>query len=106
MTEFQSGLDRLEHNLRELIDERDRLYSERDAANKRAIDTALAATDRALDVLARKYKEDKDSQNEWRGTVNDIISKTSGSSIGMQKMWGAIVILVGLAVSLATFFKK
>ena len=47
--------------IRDLMDERDRRYDEREAAHKLALDTA----ERALDAY-------KAQANEWRGTLNDV----------------------------------
>lgn len=66
---------------------------ERDHAVQHATDTALASIEKATEVLARTYSTDKASQNEWRATINDIISKLGG----MRAMWGWIVAAIMMA---------
>lgn len=75
---------------------------ERDRAVQHATDTALASIEKATEVLARTYSTDKASQNEWRGTINDIISKLGG----IRAMWGWIVGALGAAVMLWNIFGR
>jgi hypothetical protein len=77
--------------------ERDRRYAEKEAGRETALaaallavkeknEAALASLATATDVLAKTTVRDKEAANEWRGTVNDIISKMGG----MRLMWVAI----------------
>lgn len=85
--------------------ERDRRYSEKEAdrgtalaaallAVKERNEAALAALATATAVLAKTTVADKAAANEWRGTVNDIISKMGGA----RMLWGAIAGLIGLGL--------
>lgn len=56
-------------------------------------ETAILSVAKAADVLALQSRADKAAANEWRGTVNDIISKVGG----MRALWGIIAALIGLA---------
>ena len=69
---------------KKLMDERDRRYSELDAANKAAVSTAMVAAEKAVGAAlaaAEKasakteeaLKEYKVGANEWRDTVKDLI---------------------------------
>lgn len=60
---------------------------ERDRAVEKATATALASIEKATALLASTYRSDKAQQNEWRGTINDVISKLGG----MRALWGWIV---------------
>ena len=77
--------------------ERDRRYAEKEAGRETALaaallavkeknEAALASLATATDVLAKTTVRDKEAANEWRGTVNDIISKMGG----MRLMWVVI----------------
>jgi CHASE3 domain sensor protein len=61
--------------LRALLDERDRRYSERDAANKAAVAAALASSEKAGEKVEAALKEYKVASNEWRDTVNDFVRR-------------------------------
>ena len=63
------------HAIREIADERDRRYDERDQANKDAVKTALLAVEKAADKLEVANKEYKNTSNEWRGTLNDVVGR-------------------------------
>jgi len=90
-------------SFRELMIERDRLYSERDDGNKERVAMAFAAAEKAALKTEEALKEYKESANEWRKTVSDLISMQQGSGKGMEKLWGwlaaafvAIVAVIGL----------
>lgn len=71
--------------IRILIDERDRQYTERHDSDKEALATALKAADKALDILSESLKEYKAFSNEWRSTLDIFINKTpSREEIGQQ----------------------
>ena len=70
--------------LRDLMNERDKRYSEVDKASKEAVQAALAAAEKAVQAAlaaaekaAEKteaaLKEYKTGANEWRDTVKDLI---------------------------------
>lgn len=90
---------RLFHALREADQKFDH---ERDRAVETAIAKALASIERATGILAETYKSDKAQSNEWRGAINDIISRMGG----MRTLWAALVGVVALAAVLWGFFKK
>ena len=96
-------------NLRQVIDERDRQYTERDQAGKDAVKAALVSVERLADITAVGLKEYKASANEWRATVQDLIanlkesrSEHSGQSTGIHVVWGYLVGVIGLLVSLVS----
>lgn len=74
--------------LREIVDERDRLYSERHQTSQIALQTALASAEKAVNaaLAAAKeasfeqkeaLKEYKTASNEWRATVTDLSGRLS-----------------------------
>ena len=70
----------LEHiikSLRDLIDERDRRYEERDKSNKDAVKLAFTAMDKASESTAEALKEYKATANEWRATLSDFTAKAA-----------------------------
>lgn len=83
--------------------ERDRRYAEKEAGRETALaaallavkeknEAALASLATATAVLAKTTTADKAAANEWRGTVNDIISKMGGA----RMLWAAIAGIIGL----------
>lgn len=89
-----------------LRDERDRRYSERHEAGRDARIEALAATSKALDVLAESQKEYKASQNEWRGTINDILATQRGSKTGTRELVAYVVTAISVALGVAAYLAK
>ena len=76
---------------RDVMEERDRRYQERDQANKDAVRSALTAAEKASDTTAQALSEYKKGANEWRDTVKDLIaelrearSKGEGSTGAME----------------------
>lgn len=61
-------------------------------AVKEKNELALETLANAAEVLAAQTAADKHAANEWRSTVNDIISKMGG----MKIMWGVIAGLIGI----------
>lgn len=68
--------------LRSEMEQRDRLYTERDLASKAAVAAALAAAEKqtlaaflsgekAVAVAQANAEKWRDAANEWRGTMND-----------------------------------
>lgn len=58
-----------------IIQQNDKRYEERDAANKEALKAALAAAEKAAEKTDVGLKEYKVSTNEWRDTVKDLVSR-------------------------------
>jgi Flp pilus assembly protein TadB len=96
--------------LRELANERDRLYSERDSGNKERVAMAFATAEKLALKTEEALAEYKAGANEWRDTVKDLIaslrealSSRAATGIGMEKLWGwiaaafiAVITVVGL----------
>lgn len=59
---------------------------------KEKAEVSVLGLAKAADVLAHQTVADKAAANEWRGTVNDIISKMGG----MKIMWGIIAGLIAI----------
>ena len=59
---------------RELMDERDKRYEERDHANKEAVRAARDSSEKAGEKTDSALKEYKSGANEWRDTVESLIS--------------------------------
>lgn len=76
------------------------------AADKDAIIQARETTDRALDVLAKKYDADKAAQNEWRGTVSDILAQGRGAKLGIKELIAYVVGLAGLGLGIAALIYR
>lgn len=57
--------------LRDLIDERDRRYAELRAADRDAIQAALAAAKEAVALAEQNAERWRASANEWRGAMSD-----------------------------------
>jgi type IV secretory pathway VirB2 component (pilin) len=83
--------------------ERDRRYAEKEAGRETALAAALLAVKEkneaalqslatATAVLAKTTIADKAAANEWRGTVNDIISQAGGA----RNLWAAIAAAIAL----------
>jgi hypothetical protein len=81
--------------------ERDRRYTEKDEAREKALDAALVSIRTATDVLASAYRSDKTAQNEWRATVNDIISKLGGGKASTEKLITYAILIGGFLLALS-----
>lgn len=99
--------------LREVIDERDQKYTERDQANKDAVRAALAGVEKLGELTSSALKEYKQGANEWRTTVQDLIaglrearSEHSGQSGGIHIMWGYVVGAIGIIAFLYSVFEQ
>jgi len=84
--------------LRELANERDRLYSERDSGNKERVAMAFATAEKLALKTEEALSEYKAGANEWRDTVKDLIASlrealTTGQAkgAGMEQLWGWLV---------------
>lgn len=73
-----------------LEEERDRRYGEREMYNQKAIEVARAESTQALVVIAEALKEYKQFSNEWRGTMDDVISRMTGSKEGSKETSSSI----------------
>jgi len=82
--------------------ERDRRYTVQDEARATALEAALRSIEKATDLLASAYRSDKAAQNEWRGTINDIMSKMSGKDTGATDLWKIIASVIGVAVTVGS----
>jgi Flp pilus assembly protein TadB len=98
--------------LREVIDERDEKYTERDRSNKEAVRTALVSVEKMADMTAQALKEYKIASNEWRTTVQDLIaglrearSEHGGQSLGIHAVWAYIFGAGGLLVALVVLLE-
>jgi len=97
---------------RELMDERDRRYTERDAGNKERVALAFSEAEKASVKTEEALTEYKKGANEWRDTVKDLIASlrealTTGQAkgAGMKELWGwlaaglmAVIAAIGLVL--------
>jgi len=69
-------------------------------ALKELLQTSLAWQKERAEMLAEQYRQDKGAQNEWRGTVNDLLSVIKGRLGGISAAWGVLISIlsVGIAV--------
>ena len=79
-------------------EERDRRYEERDKANKEALRAALASTDKMAEKTEEALKEYKQASNEWRSTVQDLVSRLQGKGAGAHQLWLVVGQLVGWGI--------
>lgn len=86
--------------------ERDRRYSEINKANKSSVAVALATATKADEKTEQALKEYKESANEWRKTVSDLIAMQQGGSRGMRDMWGWLVAAAMAGAALFNIFGK
>ena len=88
MDEPSASIEQRLAGLREIVDERDRLYSERHQNSQIALQTALNSAEKAVNaaLAAAKeasfeqkeaLKEYKTASNEWRQTVTDLSGRLS-----------------------------
>lgn len=82
---------------KELMNERDKRYTERDTANKESVRKAFEASEKAGEKTEGALKEYKIGANEWRDTVQDLIAGTSGKRAQLQYIIGIVAMLVGAA---------
>lgn len=75
-------------------------FSDAKEAVKAALDAAQKAVDKAEGALVGW----KESQNEWRGTIADIISRTTGKSTGLDLGWKILIGAVTLFAMLLGIF--
>jgi len=66
----------LKELLLSILDERDRRYEERHSSTQEALASAFKSAEKAGDKTEAALSEYKAASNEWRGTLNDIVSKT------------------------------
>jgi len=103
MTEDETNCQRLSKLEAELKAERELrlalrdLFDERDKANKEAIKAAFASAEKANDKTDQGLKEYKLASNEWRATVNDLVTRISAKGEGLHQGWAFLLGLVGLA---------
>jgi len=93
--------DELRDADKELAQERDRRYKEKDEARSTALEAALRSIEKATDILAAAYRTDKTAQNEWRATVNDIISKLGGGKASTEKLITYAILIGGFLLALS-----
>jgi hypothetical protein len=80
-------LETLFRSLRDLIDERDKRYEERDQANKATVNAAMRAAQDAADKIEKAFLAYKEVSNEWRGTLNDIVGRMA-TRIEVERQFG------------------
>ena len=73
-------------------------------ADNQALMRALGNVATSAKVLAESMKEYKESQNEWRGTINDILAVSRGTKLGIKEFVGWIAFAVTLVVSVLGVF--
>jgi len=70
------------------------LLDERNEANQAAIQAAFASAEKASEKTELALKEYKIGSNEWRSTVNDLVSRISSKGQTIHQGW---IFLLGLA---------
>jgi hypothetical protein len=98
---------------RELMNERDRLYTERDSGNKERVAMAFATAEKLALKTEEALSEYKAGANEWRDTVKDLIaslrealSTRDATGVGMEKLWGWIVAAIMAVLSVAVYLRQ
>jgi hypothetical protein len=81
-------------SLRELFDERDRLYAERNIANQDAVRAAFASAKMAAEKTETALAEYKAAANEWRATLNDF-TKQAAPRVDVDRQFAAILEKIG-----------
>jgi len=80
--------------------EMDERFTQQDKATSKAMDSAALAVEKAerlSDIRAA-------SQNEWRGTVSDILSQEKGTSAHSSESWAKMSVIIvgaGMVVTVA-----
>ena len=59
-----------------MLAERDRRYEDRHKATQEAVTSAFKSAEKAGEKTENALSEYKAGSNEWRGTLNDIVSRT------------------------------
>jgi len=98
-------------SFRELMNERDRLYTERDSGNKERVAMAFATAEKLALKTEEALAEYKAGANEWRDTVKDLIASlrealSSGKAkgAGMEKLWGWIAFAIMAIIAVAGLY--
>lgn len=89
---------------KELMNERHARYEERDLANKSRVADAFAAAEKAGTKTDEALSEYKVGANEWRRTVQDLISSGAGRGMGMKELAGWITSGIMLGALLYSTF--
>lgn len=84
--------------LKVLMDERDRRYSEISEAKEKAVEAALAAASKAVDVAEKNAEKWRENANEWRAAMTDRESKFMQKSMGIV-LGGLTSLAILLAVA-------
>lgn len=99
---------------RELMNERDCRYTERDLANKESVRKAFDAAEKLSERTEAALKEYKIGANEWRDTVKDLIasirqtesaasSKVAGAGMTVDRIFQLVQFLGLLGVGIKVF---
>lgn len=94
---------------KELLNERNERYKERETANKEAVKTANEASDKLAEEIKSSLKEYKAGSNEWRSTVETLISKMKQQQPPVWMKVAVITVaiaLFGFVVTVALFLLK
>jgi len=87
--------------LKILMDERDRRYGEISAAKEKAVEAALAAASKAVEVAEQNAEKWRMNANEWRAAMTDrernFLSKGMGYVVGALS---AIALILTIASKL------
>lgn len=100
---LKQHFDALRQKDAEFQAERDRRYTEKDEDRSTALEAALKSIEKATDLLASAYRSDKAAQNEWRGTINDIMSKMGGEKSGASDTYANIRNVILLLIAMGAF---
>jgi nicotinate-nucleotide pyrophosphorylase len=102
---FSKLMEDAEEKTKQRFDDQEKAVQAALAAAEKAVVAALAAAQKAVDKAADEMASWKRDQNEWRATIADIISKTSGKSSGLDTGWKILLAALGGVVTIITLFK-
>lgn len=111
----------LEH-VRTMIDANDRRYMDRFESSEKAVNAALAASEKAVSVAETNAEKWRDNANEWRGAMTDRearfvshtefgllkerLDRAEGGGKGMRDLWGWIMAAIMLGIVIFNAFNK
>jgi hypothetical protein len=100
------------------LDESDKRNEQRFLAQEKAVTSALAAAEKAVNVAERNAEQWRAGANEWRGSMTDRernfaskgdldaikerLDRSEGKGTGLHAGWGYIVGAAGLIAAIAS----
>ena len=92
--------DALEETITRRFATIEREMNERFESQDRATKAALLSASNAVDKAEHLADLRASAQNEWRGTVSDVLARNSGMQKGSSETWAKIAVAI---VSVGTF---